>query len=384
MKYPTIRLIFDRKKTATKEKSSLVQIEVMYQRQRKYFSTGVKLYSEQWNEKKMVVARVDCEDLNTILTNMVSKIRKYIMSLQERNEAFSFSSLELYLENEEGNTGSFLEFMYDRIQLRELEDSTRNQHMVVYRKLLDFGKMKTFNDITVPVIKSFDDYIRQESTKCQSTIYSIHKRVKPYVREALELGYIKKDPYDVFKTQAGHSQTRKYLTSAEMDRIEKCKLAGPVSNVRDMFVFCCYTGMAYSDLAKFDFAEDVVESGSKYFIQDQRQKTKAEFYTVILPKAMEILKKWNYKLPIVSLQRYNIDLKQIQFRAGIKKGLTSHMARHTFATTVTLANDVPIEIVSRMLGHTNIKTTQIYAKVLNSSIEKHMNELDKKLKKGLK
>lgn len=384
MKYPTIRLIFDRKKTATKEKSSLVQIEVMYQRQRKYFSTGVKLYSEQWNEKKMVVARVDCEDLNTILTNMVSKIRKYIMSLQERNEAFSFSSLELYLENEEGNTGSFLEFMYDRIQLRELEDSTRNQHMVVYRKLLDFGKMKTFNDITVPVIKSFDDYIRQESIKCQSTIYSIHKRVKPYVREALELGYVKKDPYDVFKTQAGHSQTRKYLTSAEMDRIEKCKLAGPVSNVRDMFVFCCYTGMAYSDLAKFDFAEDVVESGSKYFIQDQRQKTKAEFYTVILPKAMEILKKWNYKLPIVSLQRYNIDLKQIQFRAGIKKGLTSHMARHTFATTVTLANDVPIEIVSRMLGHTNIKTTQIYAKVLNSSIEKHMNELDKKLKKGLK
>ena len=199
MKYPTIRLIFDRKKTATKEKSSLVQIEVMYQRQRKYFSTGVKIYSEQWNEKKMVVARVDCEDLNTILSNMVAKIRKYIMGLQERSEAFSFSSLELYLDNENGNTGSFLDFMYDRIQLRELEESTRKQHMVVYRKLLDFDKLKTFNDITLPAIKSFDDYIRQESTKCQSTVYSVHKRVKPYVREALELGYIKKDLYDMFK-----------------------------------------------------------------------------------------------------------------------------------------------------------------------------------------
>lgn len=96
---------------------------------------------------------------------------------------------------------------------------------------------------------------------------------------------------------------------------------------------------------------------------------------------MDILKKWNYKLPIISLQRYNLDLKQIQFRIGIKKNLTSHMARHTFATTITLANDVPIEIVSRMLGHTSIRTTQIYAKVLNSSIEKHMGELGEKLKK---
>jgi len=353
----------------------------LHERQRKYFSTGVKVFAGEWSDKKMVIARVDREELNLIINNMMSRFRKYIILIQEKNEAFDFDDLEAYLNNNVKNKESFIDFLYDRIQLRDLEESTRGQHMVLYRKIVDFGKIKNFSDLTLANIKEFDDFIRLESNKAQSTVHSVHKRLKPYVRDALELEYIKSNPYDFFKVNVGKSKNRKYLTVEELRKIEECPLNGPIANARDMFIFCCYTGLAYSDLSKFDYSKDVVKSGNTFFIQDQRKKTKIDFYTVILPKAMSLLKKWEYKIPIVSLQRYNIDLKRVQFESGIHKNLTSHMARHTFATTITLANDIPIEIVSRMLGHTNLKTTQVYAKILNTSVEKHMGELDKKLKK---
>lgn len=137
--------------------------------------------------------------------------------------------------------------------------------------------------------------------------------------------------------------------------------------------------MAYGDLYNFDFINKIEKRGSKYVIADRRVKTNEDYFIVLLTPAMDILKKYDFKLPIMSNQKYNYYLKVAASFAKIDKSLTSHCARHTFAV-FALNNKVPIEVVSKMLGHTNIKTTQIYAKILNSEVEKGFDALEKVLR----
>ena len=148
-----------------------------------------------------------------------------------------------------------------------------------------------------------------------------------------------------------------------------------LGKARDLFVFCCYTGLAHADMEAFDFSRDVVTVHGCNYIDKQRIKTGTKYYAPILPPAMAILEKYHYQLPHFSQQAYNRLLKCIGALINTKKNLSSHIARYTFATTVLLGNDVPIESVSKMMGHTRIQITQVYAKILNSSIERQAERL---------
>jgi integrase len=139
--------------------------------------------------------------------------------------------------------------------------------------------------------------------------------------------------------------------------------------------------MSYSDLIKFNWNECFIEDGD-YYIRDIRFKTGVEYFLMILPPAMDIIKKFNNKLPVISNQQYNLRLKVVGQMCGIEKSLTTHVARHTFATTITLSNGVPISIVSKMLGHTKISTTEQYAKILNKNVKDQFLLLKEKIKRG--
>lgn len=384
MKYPNLKFVFDRRNVASLERLASVYLEVSFQRKRRDVPTGIRLFSNEWDDKKHVVNRIDSIELNTQLETTLSKVRKIMLKMQEEGEEFSLDKFDVYYKGLDNN-GSFLDFMFDMIAKRPLTESTKRQHLVTYNMLVTFGKIQSFKDLTPTMIKAFDDHIRTDGVKkCQATIFNIHKRLKPYVREACERGYIKENPYDRFTVQAGKSKSREFLNMDEIEKIQSKSLNSQMDKIRDLFLFGCYTGMAYSDIENFNYEKDVVSSGGNYFIEAHRQKTNTSFYVMLLEPALKILKKYNNELPAISLQRYNTHLKTLGAFCGINKTLTSHLARHTFATTITLANDVPLEVVSRMLGHTNIKTTQIYAKVLNTSIERHMKELGQKMKKSKK
>lgn len=381
MKYPTLRFVFDRRNIATNKKKASVYLEVAYARKRRDVPTGIHVFKNEWDEKKRIVARTDAMDLNAQLDAIQSKVRGVLVGMQNNNEEFTFEKFDVYMKGTT-NAGSFIDFMYDRIGKKQIEESTRRQHYVVYNLLCKFDKIKSFSDLTPSMIKAFDDFIKEDNRKrTQVTIHGIHKRLKPYVHEAYELGYIKDDPYDKYTVSRGKSKDREFLNMTEIDTIKnKQGLNDCLRRVRDLFLFGCYTGMAYSDIEKFNAEMDVEHDGENSFITGKRQKTDTSFFVMLLPPAIEILARYNNVLPIISLQKYNLFLKALGIACDIKKTLTSHIARHTFATTVTLANDVPLEVVSRMLGHTDIKTTQIYAKVLNTSIEKHMKKLSEKMK----
>jgi len=378
MKYPTWRVVFDRKKSATKEKEALVQIEVLFERKKKYLSTGVRVTSEQWTDKTKVRNRTDSIELNERIDNMIRDINEFCNSLQRKHEEFSFEKLDVHLNTANGDD-SFLSFMEMRIKQRNVSESTKKRAMCVLRLLREFDVIHSFSDVDTKAIKMWDDFAKKKCNKV-SAVYNYHKHLKTYIREAVALDLIKKNPYDSIRLDKGETDDRRYLSPNELKAIEECVIEEPtVERARDVFVFSCYTGIAPVDLKRFDFTE-IEEVNGKFRIRDYRQKTGTIYNITLLSKAMEILRKYDFVLPITCDQKYNIYLKAVGALAKIKKPITGYVARHTFATTVTLANGVPIEIVSKMLGHKNIQTTQIYAKVLAKNVDDAFDELEEKLK----
>jgi len=377
MKYPSIRLVFDRKKTATDEKPAIVQVEVKLNNKKKYISTGVKLYPDQW-KKNQVVNRVDAYELMNQINRSIKSIRSWIDKEQEAGEEFSFSKLDSFIEYSNNSSGSFIDFIEKRIEIRTIKQSTKRQHRVLVSTLNDFGKIQSFADVTVKNIKLFDDYLKCNGNS-QPTVHGYHKRLKVYIKEAIKLELLKSSPYDNFSVPKGEGKTRRYLDADELKRVEEADMFDDsIMRARDCFIFCCYTGLAYSDLASFNWEKDVKVRDGKFFIEDERIKTETLYKIQILPPAMRILQKYNYKLLVTTNQNYNRDLKVVAKYAKLNKPISSHTARHTFAV-FALNNGVRIEVVSKMLAHRNIKTTQIYAKILQSEVEAGFDILEKKI-----
>jgi integrase len=374
-----IKPVFDRKKKATPEKSAKVEIEIKFSRtERKWISTDIELYSNQW-DGEFVVRHAKFKQLNKAITQYVKKFDDIIKNIRKEGKDINLKNFNIfYNEKHVKSKSSFLDFAYDELQRRDLKWSTKRAHLIALEALKRSGVIKTFDDITPENIALFDRFIRREDpTRGQTTIHGYHKRIKPYINEALRLGLIEDTPYRVFKDKHGRYKTRQPLTMDELQSIRNIELNDrQLQKVRDQFIFQCYTGLSWVDLYMFDYDRCTVEHNGVAYIDGERIKTGTKFYTPILTPAMEILKKYDYKFTVPTVQSFNRSLKIIAELIGLKKPLTSHIARHTFATTVVLANGVPIETLSKMLGHTKVSVTQVYAKILNSSVEKHAEKLN--------
>lgn len=381
MNYPVPLVVFDRKHQATKKKEGLVQIEIWYGRKKKTISTGVKVFQGQWKNATMVTGRTDAFELNERILLLLTNIREFINSLMKEKKPFSIELLNEFLrakEEPEENCTSFLDFVEKRIEERQIKASTKRQHRVMLRRLREFGKIRMFEDLTLKNIKLLDDFQRK-FTSVQTTIYGFHKRVKIYVKEAYEYDLIEKNPYEKFKVARGDYKIRYPLTPENEKKIIQCEIDDDSMNkVRDLFMFCRYTGLAYADVVKFNYKRDVIKEKGVCMIYDVRQKTGTPYRLSLLSPAVKILEKYDYILPIMSLTQFNMRLKVLACYAKINQKLSSHIARHTFATWA-LSQGISIETLGKMLGHKDIRTTQIYAKVLQMDVSKGYMKLQKKL-----
>ena len=377
MKYPTARFVFDRKHTASKTTKGTVQIEILFERKRKWISTGVRLYSDQWNDKTKVKNTVQSVDLNERLDAQMQNINEFINNLIKNKEAFSFDKLEHFLKYSQQKE-SFIDFIKRRVSERtDLRKGTLNTHASLINSLEEFGRIIYFSDITTANIMYYDDFLNKKYAK-QTTVHGYHKRLKRYINESIKYELIKENPYNKLKFDRGKSEGIKYLTIEQINQIRSLEIASEsIDKVRDLFIFQCFTGLSYADLFKFDFST-VIERKKKFFIRDARVKTQEEYFLMLLKPAMEILRKYDFKLPAISNYQYNLRLKIVQELAKIKLSLHSHMARHSFAV-MALNMGVSIENLAKMMGHTDIKTTQIYAKVLNKSVQEEFEKMDSKL-----
>jgi site-specific recombinase XerD len=382
-KMPTVRFIFNRRKTASTTTTANVELEIYFNRNKRVrINTGVSIYIGEWSDEFYVVKRKDSTELNTRLAEVYNEKMKAFADISSSGKEINAENYEIHKEkNSPDRPKSFLEYMSNRIEEKKLRYDTKRQHLVALAALRRFGRIDSFHSLNSQNIEAFDMFLRAENTdRLQTTLHGYHRRIKPYVTEAFKLGYIEENPYLKFKDVAGKSKDRKSLTSAELDKLRSVNLPKKLSRVRDLFVFCCYTGLAYADMNMFDYERDIQENNGLFYIHGERVKTGTSFFTPLLPPALKVLKKYNYKLPSMSVQKYNDYLHVIETRLDLKKPLTSHIARHTYATTVCLANGIPIEVVSRMLGHKHISTTEIYAKIMNTTVESYSNKLNSIIK----
>lgn len=249
------------------------------------------------------------------------------------------------------------------------------------------------NKIDHAFITEYEFYLRSERKCANNTAVKYIKNFHKVINQCLANGWLDRDPFANYKSKV-KEVIREFLDEKEIeDLINKDFGIDRLEVVRDIFIFSCFTGLAYVDVQQLSQDNIALGMDGEKWIFKNRQKTDTTSKIPLLPVAMEILKKYehhplcvnkNKLLPIFSNQRMNAYLKEIATLCGIKKELTFHIARHTFATTITLTNGVPIETVSKMLGHTNLKTTQHYAKILDKKISEDMMLLKTKLAQNQK
>jgi integrase/recombinase XerD len=245
-----------------------------------------------------------------------------------------------------------------------------------------------FKELDENFLLEFDTYARRNWGCGTNPIIKHIQRIRKIVKKVVSKNWLDKDPFINFEATAEKTH-RTFLTEGELKSIEaKTFDVERLEKVKDIFIFSCYTGLAYVDVEKLTLNNLVIGIDGKKWIYTFREKTNEKSNIPLLPKALEIIEKYKNDpqtinkgklLPVISNMKTNAYLKEIADVCGIGKNLTFHMARHTFATTITLTNGVPIETVSNMLGHSKITTTQIYAKVLENKVSADMNVLERKL-----
>ena len=271
---------------------------------------------------------------------------------------------------------------------------TLKHYRVSRKKLAEFINSKLrkkeipITSVDYNFLNQFDMFLKSKYGVHQNTAWNYHKHIKRVMNLAVSMGHLDKSPYNQFKTKLEQAN-RDFLTKDELCKLETKEIdLDRLSIVRDIFIFACYTGLAYSDISKLSPEHIQTRDDGNQWIIINRTKTKSQCSIPLFPNAIEILERYSdypepllrgRVLPVASNQKLNSYLKELAEICGINKKLTMHMARHTFATTVTLSNGVPIETVSKILGHKSLKITQIYARVLENKISEDMMALKGKL-----
>ncbi len=240
-------------------------------------------------------------------------------------------------------------------------------------------------------INDFEFYLKSEKKVQHNSAMGDIKKLKKIIRQCVANNWLAKDPFMGYKVKI-RDTSRQILLENEIEIIATKEISiERLSLVRDIFLFCCYTGVSFRDVAELRDQDIAIGVDGEKWIWTTRFKTGTPTHIPLLPRALEIIDRYKSDprcinrgrlLPVLSNQKMNSYLKELTDFCRIKKELTFHCARHTFATTITLSNGVPIESVSKMLGHRNLRTTQIYAKVLDKKVGEDMRLLNERLSKG--
>ena len=386
MKKSHVDVVFDRKKRVAKSGKGLAEYRLYLARGvRKYIPIAEITPSEWEHFTDSLVIQNQLAEYDKMLSAI-----EYLgkpLTLESLNESLGIETRKskAEIEKEEQakkakSKNSFILFFYDQLSAEKIQRRTVQAREVVYNSLLTFGRIKSFSDLTPANILEYHKWLQKDGSRKATTLKHYHKRLHRYVIKAFEYGYIDRDPYKSVKIPTGQYEEKQPLNESEINLLRSLRLPNKEEKARDLFIFSCFTGLCYCDAQAFDFKTMTEKKGDLYYIIGERIKTGTNFYTPILGPAMEILEKYNYRLPRMSNQKLNDYLHLVESRARLNKKLTSHLARHTFATWV-LSHDVPVEDLARMLGHKDVRTTQHYAKILPSTIQRHAENLNNSIKK---
>ena len=384
MKAPRIKFVYDRQHKSTKTRAASIELRVSFEQKQKYITTGISILPRHWDEKtQRVKGHPSTMEYNEILTTMERKALKIISDMVDRGKV-DILAIPTLLRSQTA-TMTFLEYIFMRMNKKQVTEHTHRSYVTCYNKLAEFGKIRFFADSTPANIRAFSEWLHaykmpNKKKYSQATIYKITSNLSLFISDAVVDGYVTDNPYVTKRMSENKGGTRidQYLLPEEVEKIEKAKMpTQAVERSRDLFLLQCYTGMAYVDLMTYDFR---LIGDDNQLCRGVRHKTGTEFVFYVTDKARALLCKYGYRLPKLSNQKYNAHLKIVGDAAGIDKPITSHMGRRT-AGSIWLNMGIPIDVVAKCLGHQSIQVTQrAYAKILDTTVKDAFKKVQQKEK----
>ena len=399
-----ISLVFDHRNRTPKGEEGPVEVRITVNRKPYYINTGVRVRKSRLvgNCIRDDAYTNDADLLNERLTTIVAFVEKEINRCLEQRKPICVADIrdavwDLVPMPDNDKAPTIVRWIEEYTRTANIANNTRLHYLTVARRLLEFGRMVRWEQLTVDNIYAWDVWLRSQKvplTKNQiaagmepqlissDSVYNYHKYLKSTINKAMRFEILTANPYDQLKGM--FKRTKRdvvdYLTEAQM---KKVMALTPVPGSQaalalDLFIFQMFTGLGYADTQVFDISQYRNIDG-KWMHIGQRVKTGVPYVSQLLPPVVDVLERNNWQVPKMANQRYNQMLKAIGMVIGIEN-LHSHMGRHTFATYM-LSNGAKIENVSRMLGHTNITQTQRYARVLAKDVHDDFDKVAKKLNK---
>ncbi|QBA63675.1 site-specific integrase [Muriicola soli] len=390
-------LFYLNKSKINKKGTCPIKCRITYKKRRKEFSVGEFVNPIEWNAKKQraISKSIENQQLNTQLQIIAANIKKEYLKLQLSEIEFTIEDVFQHYLGKPTLQDTYLiayfkEFLQKKKKLIgiDIELATWKKYYYACLQAQSFIKWKyKKKDIPLQELKPhfLDDlefYLKTELSQRQVTVNKTIQRFRKPIRTAVAEGYLDKDPFALHKPGRVIKGVI-FLTVEELERLQNYPLEQPrLKLVRDLFIFCCYTGLAYHEMKHLKHEHIIKGFDGNEWIQMERKKTGKKISVPLLPKAKDILNEYDtqqeFILPVISNQKINSYLKEIGAIVSIKKKISHHMARKTFASTVLLYNDVPMEVVSELLGHSSIKITQeYYGRIVQKRVSDEMKRIAK-------
>jgi site-specific recombinase XerD len=387
------------KELKTDPNNHVIMGRIVYDRKKVEFTTGIRISQNSWCSKKQQSKNSTL--VNKKLIQLCSDINDAKLYLENQGAYFSVADIKKLVFEDHKKQPTMLafcnEFLQEKQKGGECTPGTLSKYAPTFKYLREFLKKANAENMrmkqwTARHIHDFDLFVKgiiindKGARMTLSTVNKHHVKIKTLLNHAMQKQLITTNPYDSFKLKFPY-KNRDYLNSYEMALLEELNLRHnfTLQKARDLFLFSCYTGLRFQDTQDLKMSDLTVINGHVFLCIIQG-KTKEALEIPIVDAAMEILKRYTdlperilygKALPQMSNQKTNFYLKAVAEIAGIDKALTHHMARHTCATTVLLDNGVSIEVVSKILGHTSIRTTQEYGRITHNQLLKAMNLIKK-------
>jgi site-specific recombinase XerD len=403
MKRATFRVLFYIKRTKKlKDGTAPLYVRLTVNGLRVEFALQKSIDENQWNTEKGCINgnKSDARKFNSSLDLLKNKLYGYKLELeQEGKEVTALSLKNAYLGIDNNSKTILGVFNEHNIRCKgligiDIASGTYDRYQACYRHIERFISHQ-YSTTDMPIssinpifIRDLEYYLKTERSCCNNTTVKYIKNFKKIVRIAMANGWLKSDPFANIKFHLDDVDMD-FLSEEELDTVMKKQFKiERIQQVKDVYLFCCFTGLAFVDVKNLSYSE-IEDINGKLWIKKRRQKTKNWCNIPILEPALKLMDKYkshpvcvknNTVLPVLSNQKMNAYLKEIADLCGIDKKLSTHTARHTFATTVTLSNHVSIEVVSKMLGHSSINMTKKYARVVDDLISKDMMKIQDKYK----
>ncbi|RTY96049.1 site-specific integrase [Flavobacterium sp. GT3R68] len=395
----TILFVISANKTNQKGLCPL-NCRITFNKERKQFSTGLFVNPKYWGNKLQKVNTQDSNHkfINAQIEKIEIKIKNIALVLQLQGADCTLDNIYnkyigVEIKKKEHILSYYKQYLTKIKKLvgLEIKESTYKKFVYVGTHLESFIKWKfkksdfPLEELNLQFLDYFDYYLKTEKGQEQITINKTIQRLRAPIKQAISEGYLARDPFVLHKSKTVRKVVT-FLTTEELQTLEEAVLQQKrLCIIQDLFIFCCYTGLAFTEMTHLEKQNIQVGFDGINWIQMKREKTQRQISIPILPKAQEIIDKYSNEkklvFPSISNQKFNSYLKEIAEITGIEKRLTHHIARKTFASTVLLFNDVPMEIVSELLGHSNMTITQeSYGKIVQKKVSEAMSNLKNKLK----